>query len=242
MRRVSWAMFFVLALMLAMAQRPAHAGIINGSVSLDTSGLSGTFELGFILTDGSATGDANNIVTLGNFGFGGGSAGAVDPLLTTSGASGDFASGVTLTDSEFFNVFASRFTPGGSLSFDFTLSTNIDAGGTPDQFFVALLQPDGTQVTTTDPSGANALLLVNIDSAQPAFGTFASELTPAPSVTFAATVPEPTSLLLLTIGLMGALWLSRKQAHLSSSLSHKCANNSPRWQGGVAFLASTRAP
>src|SRR5439155_15367315 len=73
MRRVSWAMFFVLALMLAMAQRPAHAGIINGSVSLDTSGLSGTFELGFILTDGSATGDANNTVTLGNFGFGGGS-------------------------------------------------------------------------------------------------------------------------------------------------------------------------
>ena len=242
MRRVSWGMFFVLALMLAMAQRPAHAGIINGSVSLDTSGLSGTFELGFILTDGSATGDANNTVTLGNFGFGGGSAGAVDPLLTTSGASGDFASGVTLIDSEFFNVFASSFTPGGSLSFDFTLSTNVDAGGTPDQFFVALLQPDGTQVATTDPSGANALLLVNIDSAQPAFGTFSSELTPAPIVTFAATAPEPPSLLLLTIGLMGALWLSRKQAHLSSSLPHKCANYSPRWRGGVTFLASTRAP
>ena len=47
---------------------------------------------------------------------------------------------------------------------------------------------------------------------------------------------------LLTIGLMGALWLSRKQAHLSSSLPHKCANNSPRWRGGVTFLASTRAP
>ena len=227
MRRVSWAMFFVLAVMLALAQRAAHAGVINGAVSLDTSGLSGIFELGFILTDGSATGDANNTVTLGNFGFGDGSAGAVDPLLTTSGASGDFASGVTLIDSEFFNVFASSFTPGGSLSFDFTLSTNVDAGGTPDQFFVALLQPDGTQVTTTDPSGANALLLVNIDSAQPAFGTFASELTPAPIVTFAATAPEPPSLLLLTMGLMAALRLSRKQAHLSSSLPHKCANNSP---------------
>jgi len=211
MRRVTWAMFFVLALMLAMAQRQAHAGIINGSVSLDTSGLSGPFELGFILTDGSATGDANNTVTLGNFGFGGGTAGAVDPLLTTSGASGDFASGVTLIDSEFFNVFASSFTPGSSLSFDFTLSTNVDAGGTPDQFFVALLQPDGTQITTTDPSGANALLLVNIDSAQPAFGTFASELTPAPIVTFAATAPEPPSLVLLTIGLMGALWSSRRR-------------------------------
>src|SRR5437016_13675526 len=105
MKRVSWATFFVLALVLALAQqRPAHAGIINGSVSLDTSGLSGTFELGFILTDGSATGDANNTVTLGNFGFGGGSAGSVDPLLSTGGASGDLTSGVALVDSAFLNI------------------------------------------------------------------------------------------------------------------------------------------
>ena len=82
MKRVSWAMFFVLALMLAMAQqRPAHAGIANGSVSLDTSGLSGPFELGFILTDGSATGDANNTVTLGNFGL---AAGAREPSIRCS--------------------------------------------------------------------------------------------------------------------------------------------------------------
>ena len=205
MRRVSWAMFFVLALMLALAQqRPAHAGIVNGSVSLDTSGLSGTFELGFILIDGSATGDANNTVTLGNFGFGGGSAGTVDLLLTTAGASGDFASGVTLTDSEFFNVFAQTFTAGTLLTFDFGFSTNIDAGGTPDQFSIALLQSDGTLIPSNDPSGA--LLLVNIDSAQPGFLGFATELTPAPVVTFAATAPEPSTALLVAIALTGALW------------------------------------
>jgi hypothetical protein len=196
-------MFFVLALMLAMAQqRPAHAGIINGSVSLDTSGLSGTFELGLILIDGSATGDANNTITLTNFGFGGGSAGAVDPLLTTSGASGDFASGVTLTDSEFFNVFAETFTAGTLLTFDFGLMTNIDAGGTPDQFSLALLQSDRTRIPSSDPSGA--LLVVNIDSAQPGFLGFATDLTPAPIVTFAATAPEPSTALLLALA--GALW------------------------------------
>jgi hypothetical protein len=208
MRRVSWTMFFVLVMMLALAQqRPAHAGIINGSVSLDTTLLSGTFELGFILIDGSGTGDANNTVTLGNFGFGGGSAGAVDPLLTTSGASGDFASGVTLTDSEFFNAFAQTFTAGTALTFDFGLTTNVDSGGTPDQFSLALLQSDGTLIPSSDPSGA--LLLVNIDSAQPGFFGFATDLTPAPKVTFSASVPEPPSSLLLAIGLVGLAWWPR---------------------------------
>jgi hypothetical protein len=211
MRRLTWGMFFVLVLMLALAQqRPAHAGMVNGSVSLDTSGLSGTLELAFIFIDGSGTGDANNTVTLSDFGFGaGGSAGTVDPLLTTAGASGDFASGVTLIDSEFFNVFAETFTAGTLLSFDFGLTTNVDSGGTPDQLSIALLLPDGTQVNTTDPSGANSLLTVNIDSALPAFATFGSDLMPAPVVTFAATAPEPSSLPLLALGLLLA-WCSSR--------------------------------
>jgi hypothetical protein len=204
MKKTHWGMLVALALTLMVAQRPVHAGNISGSVSLDTTGLSGTFELAFILTDGSGTGDANNTVTLGNFGFGGGSAGAVDPLLTTSGASGDFTSGVTLTDSEFFNVFAETFTAGTLLSFDFGLTTNIDAGRTPDQFSLALLQSDGTLIPSSDPSGA--LLVVNIDSAQPGFPGFATELTPAPIVTLAAAAPEPSTALLFALAFTGALW------------------------------------
>src|SRR5258707_10582847 len=125
MRRVSWAMFFVLLLMLALAQqRPAHANI-TGSVNLDTSGLSGSFELAFIFTDGSGTGDSNNTVTLSNFLFGaGGSAGTVDASLSFGGESGDLTSGVSLIDSFFLNIFASSFTPGSLLSFDFGLTTN----------------------------------------------------------------------------------------------------------------------
>src|SRR5258706_13807897 len=151
MRRVSWAMFFVLVLMLALAQqRPAHANI-TGSVNLDTSGLSGSFELAFILTDGSGAGDANNTVTPSNFLFGaGGSGGAVDALLSTGGFSGDFTSGVSLVDSAFLNILASSFTAGTSLSFDFVLTTNVDAGGTPDQLSLALLQLDGTVINTED--------------------------------------------------------------------------------------------
>ena len=202
----------VLALAMATSQRPAQAGIISGSVSLDTSALSGSFELAFILTDGSGTGDANNTVTLSNFLFGvGGSAGVVDTLLSTGGVSGDLTSSVSLVDSAFLNIFSSSFTAGSLLSFDFDLTTNVDAEGTPDQFSLTLLQSDGTVINTDDPSGANSLLTVNLDSAHPAFNVFASELTPAPIVTEFSAAPEPSSLPLLTMALVGALWLTPRR-------------------------------
>jgi hypothetical protein len=196
----------LLALVITVAHHPAHAGLITGSVSLDTSALSGSFELAFIFTDGSGTGDANNTVTLSNFLFGvGGSAGSVDTALSTGGVSGDLSSGVSLVDSAFLNIFASSFTPGSLLSFNFGLTTNVDAGGTPDQLSFALLQSDGTVVNTEDPSGADSLLTVNIDSSSPTITAFASELTPAPIVTEFVAVPEPPGLLLLITGLVGAL-------------------------------------
>ena len=213
MKRARWIVMGSVMLMLIVAamQRPAHAGLITGTVSLDTSALSGPFELAFIFIDGSGTGDANNTVTLSNFLFGGGSAGTVDASLSTGGISGDLISGVSLVDSTFLNIFASSFTPGSLLSFDFGLTTNVDAGGTPDQFSLVLLQADGSVVNTEDPTGANSLLTVNLDSAQPAFSTFASDLTPAPIVRESATAPEPASLPLLAIGLIGALWSARKR-------------------------------
>ena len=208
-------MTLMLPLVLAANPRPAYADIITGSVSLDTSALSGPFELAFIFTDGSGTGDANNTVTLGNFLFGaGGSAGTVDASLSFGGESGDLTSGVSLIDSFFLNIFASSFTPGSLLSFDFGLTTNVDAGGTPDQFSLVLLQADGSVVNTEDPSGANSLLTVNLDSAHPAISTFASDLTPAAIVTESTAAPEPPSLLLLAIGLAAALWSARTRSPL----------------------------
>src|SRR5207237_10206708 len=127
----------------------------------------------------------------------GGGACRVDTSLSFRCESGDLTSGASLIDSSFLNIFASSFTPGSLLSFDFGLTTNVDPGGTPDQFSLVLLQADGSVVNTEDPSGANSLLTVNLDSAQPAFSTFASDLTPAPIVRSFATAPEPASFPLL---------------------------------------------
>ena len=199
------------ALVVLSSGQPTRASVLAGSAALDTSGLAGPFEVVFIFTDGSATGDANNTVTLSGFVFDGGNAGSVDASQSFGGESGDLSSGVALVDSSFLNIFASSFAPGSSLSFDFSLTTHVDAGGTPDQFSFALLQSGGTVVNTTDPSGANSLLTVNLDSAHPPVSTFASDLTPAPIVIESGAAPEPPSVGLFAIGLAGALWLTRRR-------------------------------
>ncbi|HTS21714.1 MAG TPA: NF038129 family PEP-CTERM protein [Casimicrobiaceae bacterium] len=204
-------MFAILSLLL-LAQQSAQAGVVTGSVSLDTSALAGTYEIAFVFTDGSGAGDANNTVTLSDFLFGaGGSPGTVDASLSAGGVGGDLASGASLIDSAFLNIFASSFTPGSVLSFDFALTTNVDPGGTPDQLSMVLLGGDGTPVASTDPSGADSLLTVDIDSTDPVFATFASDLTPAPIVTEATTVPEPPSLVLLIMA-FGLLLSERRRA------------------------------
>lgn len=213
MKRPYWGVLGVIALALLLVdQRHAQADAITGMVSLDTSALSSPFRGAFVFIDGSGTGDANNMITLNNFRFGGGTVGAVDSTLTMGGVSGDLVSGVSLVDSSFFNVFVSSFMPRSLLSFDFNLTANPNAGGAPDQFSFALLGPDGTPVPTRDPSGADALLTVVIDLPNPEFTVFASDLTPAPMVT-TSVVSEPTSLLLLTIGLL-AVWSARRRTHL----------------------------
>lgn len=187
------------ALLIAAGQQVAYGDIVTTEV-FDTSALisssAGPFELAFVLTDGSGTGDGNNTVTLSNFLFGvGGSAGSVDTSLSTGGVSGDLASGVSLVDSSFLNIFASSFTPGSLLSFRLGLTTNVDPGGTPDELSLVLLQGSGPPlpVPTTDPSGLDSFLTVNIDSTQPTVSTFA------------LAIPEPSSLLLIVVSSLAAL-------------------------------------
>ncbi len=202
----------LLGVALAIAGAPALADT-RFHVDLDTtalqSGASGPFELLFQFDDGSAVGDANNVVTLGHFVLGSGA--GIGPALLDGGASGSLAAGFTLVDDNFYNAVTQSFTPGASLGFDVALTTQVDPGGTPDEFSFALIDGSGNLVTTT--ALGNALLVVDIDGAAPAIQAFAGTGDyaglGAPRIGPISTIPEPGLPALLCAGVVVLAWRRR---------------------------------
>jgi hypothetical protein len=91
------------------------------------------------------------------------------------------------------------------LSFDLSLTSNVDAGGTPDAFSFAILDNSLFNLQTT---GVNdTLLFINLTGGVPAVQT-GSTLNPA-GVSIIA-VPEPTAIALLGLGMAAMYWRSRK--------------------------------
>ena len=180
------------AIVTAMFLAAAPANAAPFVISLDTSPITGTWTLGFVLVSG----DANvNTVTLSDFDFGvGGSADAGTEFCDGNNCSGSLDSGVTLQDLDFAVLFLQQFTAGSSLSFQLA-STNLFAGPTPDQLSIFLC--DATTCYSDD--GTGALLLLDLTGGVLTTANFslfdasAIELD-APSVT---AVPEPGSVLLL---------------------------------------------
>jgi hypothetical protein len=214
---------FTLLLLLCIAGcfTVAHADVIY-NISMNTAPLlghpAGPFSLEFQFNDGSGTADSNNTAVLNNFLFNGGT--PVGGPTITGGVAGNLTSGITLTDSSFFNQFIQGFTPGSALSFLLSLSTNVDTGITPDQFSFAILDKTGTEIPTLAPSFFDVFVQIDITTANPpvqAFATNASR-TPAgggPPINIGAptvsAVPEPSTFMLLSSGLVALFWRFKHQ-------------------------------
>jgi hypothetical protein len=196
------------ALAATLAGSPARADSFD--VTLNTSTLSGTQTIAFGLTDGD--GVANNTVALSAFSFGGGAA-LGSPTYSGSGISGNLNSGITMNDSGFSAVFSQQFTVGSSLSFNLTTTNNF-AGGTPDSLAMYVCDSTFSNCYSDDTSTA-AMLVLNLSGGTLSPSDFiltgaSTQGLPAPVVTV-STVPEPSSLLLLTSGLFALGAFARKR-------------------------------
>lgn len=176
-------------------------------VVLNTTSLlsdaSAPFALDLVLTGGNAL---SNTVVLSNLTFVGGGSANSNPAAAPIGlAAGTLTTTVSLSDStsSFYNEFYQGFTPGTFLSFDLTVTTNLN-GPTPDALSIAILDKDLLNITTNGPG--DALVVFNINSAAPTAQTYTS----TNGVT-ATVVPEPSSALLCGSVIAGACGFIRRR-------------------------------
>ena len=221
-----WLAVAAALLFATAATAPAAVSPITYAVSIDTTAFAADaddqpFAFAVQLNSGGAPGVANS-VTLDRFAFGtNGSAGDASTISLLGSAAGSLSTAVTLdtTASGGFNYFQQDFTPGGTLTFRLTTSTNgVDPTvAVPDALAVQLLDAAGQPVPTTDPDTSDSLLTITYDRPieASAFGGDPTRTTTAGrTLAFAAptvsAVPEPSCLALAAVG--SALVLGRRRA------------------------------
>ena len=184
----------------------AYADSFN--VTVNTSGLgAGESEI-FLLLIGTGA----NTITLSNIALSGGTPGTVDAAIAAGSgaiASNNLAGGISLTDSiDFLNVFGQSFQAGSEVSFLLNLTTTV-VSPTPDQFALAILDPSGNFLPSSDPTGSGSLFAINIDSATLTPNIYSDLVT----VTAPTPTPEPSSLLLLGSSLLplAFFWRGRRK-------------------------------
>jgi hypothetical protein len=169
---------------------PARAQVYD--VTLDTSSLLGTGStLTFDLISGGGT--QSNTTSILDF--------STDGTLLPGGVNSGSVSGtlpgtVTLTNASFFNELQQGITLGSTISLEVNATTNAPSGGSlPDTLSLFLLDPTASYslISTTDPTGSNSLLTLQIDGTPSGNVAGYSGASPTIPVTINAAATHPTA-------------------------------------------------
>jgi hypothetical protein len=192
------------ALTLAATAVPASAATINFNIVVNTAPLVGNPAGPFFL-DFQLIGAGPNSLFIDSFDFGGGA--AVGAPMLVGNAGGSLGSGVTLNDSgSFFNEFFQQFTPGNSLRFSVTTTTNLTP--TPDAFSFSILDGNLFNIPTNGLGDSLVFLTLNPNNTRRDIQTARGLNVPGGpnySGVNAQVVPEPATLALVAAGLAAAV-------------------------------------
>ena len=179
-------------------------------IHVTLSGLG--FSAGRIAFDFIDGGAPNNSVSITESSLVGGS---LD--FSSGGIEGSLDSTLILRDSAFFTEFSTLYS-GDVISFAFEASNFGPSGGSlPDSFSVLLLTTDlplTSLISTSDPTGANVLLQFSIDGTPNGqLNVFRDTSSGHPPMQILiGVVPEPSTSLLLALGVLVGLSLSVRNA------------------------------
>lgn len=175
------------------------------NVTVSTNAIQG--QSGFVILDfigGSLV--FNNNATISVF--------ASDAALgsaTTSGAvSGTLTPGpLMLSDTAFLSEWNQGVTFGSTMSFKLALDTNFTMGEVPDEFSFFLADSTGTPFSTSDPTGANSLFVIDVNGSPLSPVVFTSDM--ASATVTSATVPDASTFSLMLSGIVSALAMRRRR-------------------------------
>lgn len=150
--------FLGLAVFL-LVSRPLFASdpVLIGIDTRSVEGFTGGFSLALDFIDADP---ASNTATITGFS----TDGSLGLVFNIGDVSGDLSDTVILGDADFFNELRAEITFGTYLFFFIEVSDGVTAGFLPDSFSFFLLDPTLLPMfPTSDPTGADALLAIDVD-------------------------------------------------------------------------------
>jgi hypothetical protein len=200
-------------LTLGLAALPSVASPITYMVSVDTSAINGT--MGFLDFDFGPGNDSQSaLVTISNFSGNGALSGSPQ---VNGAVTGVLPGPLVIGNSTPFNDYFQGITFGTSILFDLAfsgpgLSSPNGTSTSGSTFAFGMFDTTGSNpLLTRDPNGNTFIVEVHLDGTT-SVTTFAPPTGGMPVATVAATVPEPSTLALTLLAIVGLRGMSTRKS------------------------------